>query len=150
MLNQNHKVYTVSNYSDDTCSVINVIDILAKKWIINIVSEMLLEKEIFFSDLQERLVNKYGETISGRTLSQALKQLEHHDLCNRIVEKETRRVSYSLTEKGNDLEVILAVMKGFSVKWEKTLFKKCAAFSCVHNSVPIIDIDSIKEFAVIE
>lgn len=140
----------MSNYSDDTCSVINVIDILAKKWVINIVSEMLLEKEIFFSDLQERLVNKYGETISGRTLSKALKQLEHHNLCKRTVDKETRRVSYSLTEKGEDLEVILAVMKGFSVKWESVLFKKCAAFSCVHNSVPIIDLDSIRSFAVVK
>lgn len=140
----------LSNYSDDTCSVLAVIDILAKKWVINIVSEMLMEKEIFFSDLQERLINKYGENISGRTLSQALKQLEQHNLCNRIVDKETRRVSYSLTEKGEDLEILLAVMKGFSVKWEKTLFKKCASFSCVHNSVPIIDIDSIRQFSVIK
>ena len=139
----------LSDYSEETCSVLNVIEVLAKKWVINIISEMLAEKEVYFSDLQERLINKYGETISGRTLSQALKQLEQHYLCDRIVDKETRRVSYSLTEKGNDLEVILAVMKGFSIKWEKILYKKCESFSCVHNTVPIIDLDSIRQFAVI-
>ena len=142
-------MYYLTNYSDETCSVISVLDILAKKWVINIVSEMLIEKEIFFSDLQERLVNKYGESISGRTLSQALKQLEQGNLIERTVNNETRRVSYSLTEKGNHLEIIHAVMKGFSIKWEKVLYKKCESFSCVHNSVPIIDLDSIKEFAVI-
>ena len=139
----------LSDYSEETCSVLNVIEVLAKKWVINIISEMLAENEVYFSDLQERLINKYGETISGRTLSQALKQLEQHNLCDRIVNKETRRVSYSLTEKGNDLEVILAVMKGFSIKWEKILYKKCESFSCVHNTVPIIDLDSIRQFAVI-
>ena len=111
---------------------------------------MLVENNVFFTDLQERLVNKYGESISGRTLSQALKQLEHSDLVKRIVNNETRRVSYSLTEKGYDLEIILAVMKGFSIKWEKVLYKKCESFSCVHNSVPIIDLDSIRHFAVIK
>ena len=140
----------MSDYSDETCSVITVIDILAKKWVINIVSEMLVENEIFFSDLQERLVNKYGESISGRTLSQALKQLEMNGLCIRKVDNETRRVSYNLTEKGYDLEIILAVMKGFSIKWEKVLYKKCESFSCVHNSVPIVDLDSIKHLAVIK
>ena len=143
-------VYEMNNYSDETCSVITVIDILAKKWVINIVSEMLVEKEMFFSDLQERLVNKYGESISGRTLSQALKHLEQGNLIKRILYSENRRVSYCLTEKGYDLEIILAVMKGFSIKWEKVLYKKCESFSCVHNSVPIIDLDSIKEFAVIK
>lgn len=140
----------LNDYSDETCSVLHVIDILAKKWVVNIISELLVQKEIFFSDLQERLVNKFGESISGRTLSQALKQLEQYNLCKRFVDTETRRVSYSLTEKGYDLEIILAVMKGFSLKWEKILFKKCESFICVHNSVPIIDIDSIKEFAVIK
>ena len=140
----------MSDYSDETCSVITVIDILAKKWVINIVSEMLVEKEIFFSDLQERLVNKYGESISGRTLSQALKQLEQSNLVKRIVVNETRRVRYCLTEKGYDLEIILAVMKWFSIKWEKVLYKKCESFSCDNNSVPIVHFDSIKQFAVIK
>ena len=140
----------MTNYSDETCSVLNVIDVLAKKWVVSIISEMLVQQNIFFSDLQDSLVNKYGESISGRTLSQALKLLEQHDLCKRFVNNETRRVSYSLTEKGYDLEIILAVMKGFIIKWEKVLYKKCESFACVHNSVPIIDIDSIKNFAVIK
>ena len=140
----------MNDYSDETCSVLNVIDILAKKWVVNIISEMLIDSEIFFTDLQDRLINKFGESISGRTLSQALKQLEQYQLCKRLVDNETRRVSYSLTEKGYDLEIILAVMKGFSIKWEKVLYKKCESFACVHNSVPLIDLDSIKQFAVIK
>ena len=109
-----------------------------------------MEKNVYFSELQDRLVNKYGESISGRTLSQALKQLEEADLCIRLVEKESRRVSYGLTEKGYDLEIIFAVMKGFSIKWDDIKFKKCQSFSCVHNSVPIIDLDSIRNFVLIK
>ena len=133
----------MSNFNQSECSVLRITDILGKKWIIFILSELIHTNELYFNDLQERLISKSGENISARILSLSLKTLENESIIERDVEESTRRVKYSLTTKGKELEIILSLLKGWSIKWDELTFKKCKSFSCVHDAVPILPIDKI-------
>ena len=133
------------SFDQSECSVLRITDILGKKWIIFILSELIHSNELFFNDLQERLFSKTGEKISARILSLSLKTLENESIIEREVEESTRRVKYSLTKKGKELEIILALLKGWSIKWNELQFKKCKSFTCVHDAVPIMPIDKIIE-----
>ena len=135
----------MSTFDQSECSVLRITDILGKKWIIFILSELIHSNELFFNDLQERLYSKSGEKISARILSLSLKTLENESIIERDVEESTRRVKYSLTNKGKELEIILSLLKGWSIKWNELQFKKCKSFSCVHDAVPILPIDKIIE-----
>lgn len=134
---------TMEIFDQSECSVLRITDILGKKWIIFILTELIHSNEIFFNDLQERLFSKTGENISARILSLSLKTLETESIIEREVEESTRRVKYSLTSKGKELEIILSIIKGWSIKWDELKFKKCKSFSCVHDSVPILPIDKL-------
>ena len=133
----------MSTFDQSECSVLRITDILGKKWIIFILSELIQSNELYFNDLQERLFSKSGENISARILSLSLKTLENESIIERDVEESTRRVKYSLTTKGKELEIILSLLKGWSIKWDELTFKKCKSFSCVHDAVPILPIDKI-------
>ncbi|MFX0210242.1 MAG: hypothetical protein ACFFDT_29955, partial [Candidatus Hodarchaeota archaeon] len=53
-------------------------------------------------------------------------------------------------EKGLDLQVIFAVLKGWGMKWGSIKQKKCRSFACIHNCVPMIDINKAAELFVIK
>jgi len=56
--------------------------------------------------------------ISGRLLSERLKELEQEGIVNREVYPETPvRIEYSLTEKGRALEPIIREMEQWSQEW---------------------------------
>lgn len=133
----------MNNFDHSECSVLRITDILGKKWVVFILSELIQSRELFFNDLQERLISKSGEKISARILSLSLKILENELIIDREVDESTRRVKYSLTQKGSELEVVLSLLKGWSIKWDGLKFKQCQTFSCVHDSVPILPIDKI-------
>ncbi len=133
----------MSLFDQSECSVLRISDILGKKWVIFILSELIQSNNIFFNDLQDRLISKSGEKISARILSLSLKTLENESIITREVEEDTRRVKYSLSEKGKELEIILSLLKGWSIKWDDITFKRCKSFSCVHDSVPILLIDKL-------
>lgn len=133
----------MSQFDESECSVLRITDILGKKWIIFILSELIQSNELFFNDLQDSLFSKTGEKISARILSLSLKTLENESIIEREVEESTRRVRYSLTSKGKELEIILSLLKGWSIKWNELQFKKCKSFTCVHDAVPILPIDKI-------
>lgn len=128
---------------EDECSAMLAIKLLGRKWIPWIICELLSQRELFFSELLERIEGNYGEKISARVLSESLSRLEEINIMERTVVSETMpiRVKYSLTEKGCDLQVILGVLKGWGIKWGDIRQKKCRSFSCIHNSVPMIDVD---------
>ncbi len=127
----------------DECSAMLAIKILGRKWIPWIVCELLSTRELFFSELLNRIEGTYGEKISARVLSESLTRLEELDVLERTVvsEKMPIRVKYSLTTKGMDLQIVFAVLKGWGIKWGDIRQKKCRSFSCIHNCVPMIDID---------
>ncbi|MFX0012957.1 MAG: winged helix-turn-helix transcriptional regulator [Promethearchaeota archaeon] len=137
----------MSDELEEECSALLAIKILGRKWIPWILCELLSQREAYFSDLLKRIEGNYGEKISARVLSESLSTLEENDLLERIVESETMpiRVKYSLTEKGADLEIILGALKGWGIKWGTIRQKKCKSFSCIHNCVPMININKARE-----
>ncbi|MHA1637304.1 MAG: winged helix-turn-helix transcriptional regulator [Candidatus Thorarchaeota archaeon] len=129
------------------CAVIHALDILGRKWIPWILCELIAHKQLFFSDLLHNVVGSSGSNISARVLSEALSRLEKEELVERIVDSSSMpiRVSYLLTAKGNDIGVVLSLLKGWGIKWGNITQKKCKSFTCVHNTIPMIDIDKAKK-----
>lgn len=137
----------------EECSVSLALKILGKKWTFLILCELLLNHELYFSQLQKSIIGFDGENISARVLSECLSRLElDHGIILRTVHSDEMpiRVSYSLTEKGEDFTVVFSVLKGWGTKWGDLRVKKCRSFSCIHNSVPLIDIDKAKELYYIQ
>lgn len=137
----------MSKVLKDECSAMLAIKILGRKWIPWIVCELLSTRELFFSDLLNRIEGTYGEKISARVLSESLTRLEELNILERAVvsEKMPIRVKYSLTAKGIDLKIVFAILKGWGIKWGDIRQKLCRSFSCIHNTVPMIDIDKAEE-----
>jgi DNA-binding HxlR family transcriptional regulator len=131
----------------EDCSLITATKVLGKKWTIFVLSELLTTQQLYFSELQGQIKGKYGEKISARVLTDVLNNLEEQGIINRQVKVETTpvRVSYSLTDKGKDFEIIFSILKGWGLKWGGVKQKVCQTFSCVHNTVPFVDIDYAKE-----
>ena len=91
----------------DECSVSLALKILGKKWTFLILCELLLNHKLYFSQLQKSIIGPDGENISARVLSECLSRLElDHGIILRTVHSDEMpiRVSYSLTEKGEDYE----------------------------------------------
>ncbi len=131
----------------EECAASLAMQILGRKWTLYIICELLMCQELFFSQLQEQILGNYGEKISARVLSEGLSRLEKNGVVNRIVHSESMpiRVGYSLTDKGEDFAVIFSALKGWGVKWGGVGVKRCRSYACIHNAVPIIDIDAAKE-----
>lgn len=142
----------MNQFAEDECSALLAIKIIGRKWVPWIICELISKKELYFSDLLKRIEGTYGEKISARVLSECLTRLEESELVERIVESETMpiRVKYSLTERGLDLQVIFAILKGWGMKWGTIKQKKCRSFTCIHNCVPMIDIDKAAELYVVK
>jgi len=138
----------MSNDGSEECAASLAMRILGKKWTLFIICELLINKDLYFSELQERIKGNYGESMSARVLSESLKGLEKNDVVTRTVHSNTMpiRVGYSLTEKGEDFSVIFSVLKGWGVKWGGIEVKKCQSSSCVHNAVPVININEVRKF----
>lgn len=143
----NQKNETEIDNSEDICAANLAMKILGKKWTLFIICELLMCQELYFSDLQKQILGNYGEKISARVLSESLKGLETNNVVTRNVHSESMpiRVGYSLTEKGEDFAVIFSALKGWGIKWGGIKVKKCKSFACIHNAVPIIDIDEAKD-----
>lgn len=132
---------------EEDCSIIQATKILGKKWVVFVLSELMVEPEIYFTDLQKHIMDQYKDTISARVLSECLSTLEQENIITRTVHTDSIpvRVSYALTEKGKDFRVIFGVLKGWGVKWGGVNQKVCKSYTCVHNAVSFIDIDKAKD-----
>lgn len=90
------------------------ISILSKRWNGLIIYTMLDGQQRFHS-----IESSIG--ISGRVLSERLKELEQLGIVKRVIFPETSvRIEYSLTEKGLAFKPILNEIEKWSNKWEST------------------------------
>jgi len=97
--------------SREVCPVIETINHLGKKWHLAIV-HFLLSSPKGFNELKRSL-----GSISPKTLSKCLKELESYGIVKRKVHSSPIRVEYSLTEKGEDLRDLEGAMKKWGEKW---------------------------------
>lgn len=92
----------------------HAIELIGKRWTGAIVCA-LTERPMRYGEL--------GRTIPGlsdRLLSQRLRELEEEGLVERQVEAGTPvRVTYSLTEAGQQLDPVLSELKSWARRWKK-------------------------------
>lgn len=85
--------------------------ILSKRWV-GLIIHQLLEGPKRFNELESEL------NITGKVLSEKLKQLEQLDLIKRDVYPTTPvKVEYSLTKKGKGLDPVIKAIESWSQEW---------------------------------
>jgi DNA-binding HxlR family transcriptional regulator len=89
------------------CPLEGIINIIAKKWAILVISIIGHHEKIRFTDIMQRL-----DGISPKTLADVLKDLQKENLIRREAFSEIPpRVEYSLTEDGKQLcEAVLPLI----------------------------------------
>ena len=93
-------------YWKDHCGIAFTLSAIGGRWKINILSYLLHEGKLRYSELRKRLVG-----ISERMLIAKLKELEQDRLIDRIVYQQVPpKVEYELTTLGQSLEKILVLM----------------------------------------
>ncbi|MBK3494560.1 helix-turn-helix transcriptional regulator [Viridibacillus sp. YIM B01967] len=86
-------------------------DLIGKRWM-GLILYQLLDGPQRFNEIESAL------PISGRLLSERLKELEKEGLVERHVYTEVPvRVEYTLTEKGQDLKAAIDEIENWSKKW---------------------------------
>jgi DNA-binding HxlR family transcriptional regulator len=89
------------------------IELIGKRWTGAIVSA-LTEQPLRFGELRKAIPG-----LSDRLLSQRLRELEEEGLVQREVEAGTPvRVTYSLTEVGDDLGPAIHELKSWAKRWK--------------------------------
>lgn len=95
-----------SSYDGTQSALVEVADVIGHKWHPVIVHQLLTAGELGFSDLGSRVTG-----ISNKMLSDSLTTLEDDGIVERrIVSEKPVRVRYSLTERGQAMETLLAEM----------------------------------------
>ncbi|MEC1524613.1 helix-turn-helix domain-containing protein [Neobacillus niacini] len=90
------------------------ISLLSQRWSALVIYQLLSGSQRF-SEIQSAI------GISGKVLSDRLKDLEHQGVVKREVIPETPVIiEYSLTEKGRSLESVLREIESWSQLWVKT------------------------------
>ncbi|WP_151732935.1 winged helix-turn-helix transcriptional regulator ['Paenibacillus yunnanensis' Narsing Rao et al. 2020] len=88
-------------------------DIIGRRWT-GLIIYQLLQGPQRFSEIEAAL------PISGRLLSERLKELEQEGIVLREVFPETPvRIQYSLTDKGRALETVIRDLQAWSDEWIK-------------------------------
>lgn len=86
-------------------------ELIGKRWT-GLILYQLLDGPQRFNEIESAL------PVSGRLLSERLKELEKEGLVERVVYTETAiRVEYSLTDKGRALEPAIREIEGWSQNW---------------------------------
>lgn len=86
-------------------------ELLSKRWNGLIISQLLAGKKRF-SEIQSSI------PVSGRLLSERLKELEELNIVQRKVYPETPvRIEYTLTEKGMAMEKVIDAVTSWAQEW---------------------------------
>jgi len=89
------------------------ISLLSQRWTALVIYQLLVGPQRF-NEIQSSI------GISGKVLSDRLKELEHQGLVKREVIPETPVIiEYSLTERGHSIEPILREIEKWSQEWVK-------------------------------
>jgi DNA-binding HxlR family transcriptional regulator len=102
------------------CYLTKAIELLSKRWTL-FVFHKLLEGPLRFSEIEG------GLPISGRLLSERLKELEALELVYRRIYPEVPvRVEYGLTDKGKAIEPVIMEIQKWASAWDPSHPKACA------------------------
>ena len=106
------------------CPIETAFEHIGRKWAINIIRDMFLGKKKFREFLEE------NPELSGKVLSQRLKELEDDGLIKKkIVSKTPLKAEYELTDKGKNLDKVLYEVIMYSMKnYSNEVFKNPSKF----------------------
>ncbi|MBQ4816559.1 helix-turn-helix domain-containing protein [Bacillus pumilus] len=100
------------NQSDMCPRFEKAVELLSKRWVALIVFQLLSGSQRF-SEIEAALTN-----LSGRVLSERLKELEAAGILKREVFAETPvRIEYSLTDMGRSLAPVFEEIAKWSTEW---------------------------------
>jgi DNA-binding HxlR family transcriptional regulator len=104
------------------CPLEGIINIIAKKWAILVISIIGHHQNIRFNDIMQRL-----DGISPRTLSDVLKDLQGANLISREAFAEIPpRVEYSLTDDGKKLcDAVLPLIRWAEERDSDDMHRRC-------------------------
>lgn len=95
------------------CPAITVFSFLSRRW------TMLILKTIYEGTSTFNAIKKKLATISSRTLSERLKELEDFQMVKRqIISEKPLKMEYQLTEKAKSLKPYLEKIGEWAIKWE--------------------------------
>ena len=107
------------------CPIETAFEHIGRKWAINILRDLFLGKKRFREFLEA------NPELSGKVLSERLKELEKDGLIKKkIVSKTPLKAEYELTERGKDLDKALYEIIMFSMKnYSKEVFQNPSQFN---------------------
>ncbi len=107
------------------CPIETAFEHIGRKWAINILRDLFLGKKRFREFLET------NPELSGKVLSQRLKELEKDDLIKKkIVSKTPLKAEYELTVRGKNLDKVLYEIIMFSMKnYSKEVFQNPSQFN---------------------
>ena len=106
------------------CPIEIAFEHIGRKWAINILRDLFLGKKRFREFLE------VNPELSGKVLSQRLKELEDDGLIRKkIVSKTPLRAEYGLTDKGKNLDKVIYEIIMYSTKnYSNEVFKNPSKF----------------------
>lgn len=98
----------------EKCDILDIWDILSRRWSLLILKNLSTKKVIRFNELKRSI-----KDISNTVLSDRLSELEREGLITKKIYPEIPpKVEYRLTSKAKDLEPILQSLSSWCKKWE--------------------------------
>jgi DNA-binding HxlR family transcriptional regulator len=114
------------------CPLEGIINTIAKKWAILIITIIGNNEKIRFNGIMESL-----DGISPKTLTDLLKDLRREGLIHRESFSEIPpRVEYSLTDEGKQLREAMVPLVQWAEKRDNLHQKRCDATRCQSNTCP--------------
>ena len=99
---------------EEKCDVVDIWEILGKRWSLHILKNLSINGIIRFNELK-RLIPEISSTV----LSQRLLELEREGLISKKIYSEIPvRVEYSLTPRTKELEIILQQLNDWINRWK--------------------------------
>lgn len=96
------------------CPIQYTLDLIGSKW------SILILRELFAGDRRTHEFLEALPGISTKTLMIRLKELEEHGLVERRAYAEVPpRVEYSLTQKGREIQPVMAALNQVGSRWMK-------------------------------
>ena len=113
------------------CPIETAFEHIGRKWAINILRDLFLGKKRFREFLEA------NPELSGKVLSERLKELEKDNLIKKkIVSKTPLKAEYELTERGKNLDKVLYEIIMFSMKnYSKEVFQNPSGFNEKTSSI---------------
>ena len=119
----------IENKRSAACSVVDVWELLGRRWSLHILKNLSTKEAIRFNELKRSLAG-----ISSTVLSERLLELEREGLVTKKIYPEVPpRVEYSMTPQARELEAIIKELARWALKWKRPNGLKTTALAAAQR-----------------